>query len=76
MDGGHGYDLAGFRKALGGVEVIDDPQIVRLKSRDFFWYSPILRPSSIANRPIWSRFRRIRTKRCACWGRPRNSASP
>lgn len=36
MDGGHGYDLAGFRKALGGVEVIDDPQVVRLKSRDFF----------------------------------------
>lgn len=43
MDGGHGYDLAGFRKALGGVEVIDDPQVVRLKSRDFFWYSPILK---------------------------------
>jgi hypothetical protein len=44
MDGtGHGYDLAGLKRALAGVELIEDPQIVRLKSRDFFWYSPILK---------------------------------
>lgn len=36
-------DLAGFRTALDGVEIIDDPGLVRLKSRDFFWYSPILK---------------------------------
>ncbi|MBL8834107.1 MAG: FAD-binding oxidoreductase, partial [Rhodospirillales bacterium] len=36
-------DLAGLRTALAGVELIDDPQLVRLKSRDFFWYSPILK---------------------------------
>lgn len=32
----------GFRADLGGVEVIDALQTVRLKSRDYFWYSPIL----------------------------------
>ncbi len=37
------YDLQGYRKAIAGVSVIDDPQLVRLKSRDFFWYSPILK---------------------------------
>jgi FAD/FMN-containing dehydrogenase len=35
--------LAGFRAAINGVRVIDDPALVRLKSRDFFWYSPVLK---------------------------------
>ena len=39
----HGHDLAGFRKAVAGVDLIDDPQLVRQRSRDFFWYSPILK---------------------------------
>jgi hypothetical protein len=44
MDGrASDYDLAGFRKAVAGVDIIDDPQLVRLRSRDFFWYSPILK---------------------------------
>lgn len=38
-----GNDIAGLRRTLAGVDVIDDPQLVRLKSRDFFWYSPILK---------------------------------
>jgi FAD/FMN-containing dehydrogenase len=37
------YDLARFRGAIGDVLVIDDPALVRLKSRDFFWFSPVLR---------------------------------
>jgi len=37
------YDLAGFRGAIDGVPVIDHPALVRLKSRDFFWYSPVLK---------------------------------
>ncbi len=41
--GGHGYDLGGFRKAVAGIALIDDPQLVRQRSRDFFWYSPILK---------------------------------
>jgi FAD/FMN-containing dehydrogenase len=37
------YDLAGFSAAIDGIRVIDDPALVRLKSRDFFWYSPVLK---------------------------------
>ena len=35
-------DWAGFLESIEGIEVIDAPQSVRLKSRDYFWYSPIL----------------------------------
>ena len=36
------YDISGFRREIGDVPVIDDERIVRLRSRDFFWYSPVL----------------------------------
>lgn len=35
--------LARFRAAIDGVRVIDSSAQVRLKSRDFFWYSPVLK---------------------------------
>lgn len=43
------YDIAGFKSAIGDVPVIDEPQIVRRRSRDFFWYSPILN-AELANK--------------------------
>jgi FAD/FMN-containing dehydrogenase len=36
-------DLDGFRKALGDIPVEDHPRIVQQKSRDHYWYSPILK---------------------------------
>lgn len=35
-------DWDGFFSHLAGIELITDRQRVRLKSRDYFWYSPIL----------------------------------
>ncbi len=35
--------LVGFRAAVGDVPLFDDPVLVRQKSRDFFWYSPVLK---------------------------------
>ena len=35
--------VAALRAELGDMPVIDDPALVKLKSRDFFWYSPILK---------------------------------
>ena len=32
-----------FRAALDGLELIDHPVQLRLRSRDFYWYSPILK---------------------------------
>jgi FAD/FMN-containing dehydrogenase len=34
--------LAGFLAAIGDVPTVTDIQVVRRRSRDFFWYSPIL----------------------------------
>ena len=37
------YDIAALKADLDGIAVEDNPQLVRLKSRDFFWYSPVLK---------------------------------
>ncbi len=36
-------DLGALLADLGGIETETDPAVVRLKSRDFFWFSPILK---------------------------------
>ncbi|TYC56440.1 FAD-binding oxidoreductase [Rhodobacterales bacterium] len=35
--------IATLKAELDGLQVEDNPQIVRQKSRDFFWYSPVLK---------------------------------
>lgn len=35
--------ISELKSALAGLTVIDDSATVRLKSRDFFWYSPLLK---------------------------------
>ena len=37
------YDIAGFVRAITPIAVEDNPVLVRQKSRDFFWYSPVLK---------------------------------
>jgi FAD/FMN-containing dehydrogenase len=36
-------ELNGFRAALGDIPVEDNPRLVQQKSRDHYWYSPILK---------------------------------
>ena len=36
-------NLAGLRSELSGIAVEDNAQIVQQKSRDFYWYSPVLK---------------------------------
>jgi FAD/FMN-containing dehydrogenase len=36
------YDIDSFLKLIGDVPVTTDMQRVRLRSRDYFWYSPVL----------------------------------
>ncbi len=35
--------LTAFRAMIGEVPVMDDPKYVQAKSRDYYWYSPILK---------------------------------
>ncbi|MCX5496823.1 FAD-binding oxidoreductase [Kaistia dalseonensis] len=36
-------DLAGFKADLEGIAIEENPALVKQKSRDFFWYSPVLK---------------------------------
>jgi FAD/FMN-containing dehydrogenase len=36
-------DVARLKRHLAGLKLEDNPAIVRQKSRDFFWYSPVLK---------------------------------
>jgi FAD/FMN-containing dehydrogenase len=36
------YDIAGLLTDLGTIPVVTDTCVVRRRSRDYFWYSPIL----------------------------------
>jgi len=36
-------DLEGLKRDLDGVKIEDNPALVQQKSRDFYWYSPILK---------------------------------
>ncbi len=36
-------DLAALKRDLDGIPLEENPQILRQKSRDFYWYSPVLK---------------------------------
>ena len=36
-------DIAALRRDLDGIRVEGNPKIVLQKSRDFYWYSPVLK---------------------------------
>ena len=36
-------DYQTIKKELEGIAIEDNPALVRQKSRDFYWYSPILK---------------------------------
>ena len=40
---GLNMDIEAFRRDLGDIPVEDNPKLVQLKSRDFYWYSPVLK---------------------------------
>jgi FAD/FMN-containing dehydrogenase len=37
------YDIAAFRDLIGPIKWEDNPILVKQKSRDFYWYSPVLK---------------------------------
>jgi FAD/FMN-containing dehydrogenase len=55
------HDIAALKAALPGLPFLDDPGLVRQRSRDFFWFSPILD-------------RRLRGKSAEIVARPRDEA--
>ena len=42
-DGVIGWILTALKRELDGIKVEDHPAIVQQKSRDFYWYSPVLK---------------------------------
>jgi FAD/FMN-containing dehydrogenase len=39
----HAYDIPALRAAIGPIKWEDNPILVKQKSRDFYWYSPVLK---------------------------------
>ncbi|MEM7567714.1 MAG: FAD-binding protein, partial [Pseudomonadota bacterium] len=37
------YDISAFKSALGDIRTEEHPKLVQQKSRDFYWYSPVLK---------------------------------
>ena len=37
------YDIATLKRELQGIRIEDHPALVKQKSRDFYWYSPVLK---------------------------------
>jgi FAD/FMN-containing dehydrogenase len=37
------FDISRLKSRLAGMKIEDNPAIVKQKSRDFFWYSPVLK---------------------------------
>src|SRR5580700_1151014 len=37
------YDIAALRRRIGAIRTEENPVLVRQKSRDFYWYSPVLK---------------------------------
>ncbi|HME83948.1 MAG TPA: FAD-binding oxidoreductase, partial [Roseiarcus sp.] len=37
------YDIVAFRNLIGPIRCEDNPVLVKQKSRDFYWYSPVLK---------------------------------
>ena len=37
------YDMAAFRERIGAIRVEDNATLLKQKSRDFYWYSPVLK---------------------------------
>jgi hypothetical protein len=54
-------DIAALAAALAGIEQTDDAALLRQKSRDFYWYSPVLK-------------KQLDGKRADLWVRPANEA--